>query len=115
MDCRIAEQNMQKFLNKTLEGEDLRLFLRHVCNCPACEEELGTSYLIDVALERIENGETVNLKKELDFQLDVAKRFNSLQWVLSNLFRSVEVVAGIALALSAVRVFVMYVIPYISF
>lgn len=115
MDCRACEQLISKFLDRTLEGDSLRNFIIHVKKCANCEEELGTSYLLDVALPRIENGESVNLKNELIARLDAAEKVNSLHWILSNTFRSIEVVAGITLSLSAVRVFVMYVIPRLPF
>lgn len=115
MDCRTAEKLMDKFLDRSLEGEDLRLFIKHVNSCPVCEEELGTSYLLNVALPRIEDGQSVNLKDELTNRLDTSNRFNELHWAASNVFRSIEVAAGIALSLSVVRVFVMYVIPRLNF
>jgi len=102
---------MSDFLDRSLDGDDLRQFIIHIKKCPVCEEELGTEYLLKEALPRIENGETVKLKNELDLRLYAAEKANSTQWVLSNFFRSIEVVAGIALALSAVRAFVIYIVP----
>ena len=115
MDCRACEQLISKFLDRTLEGDELRNFIMHVSGCAKCEEELGKAYLLEVALPRIENGETVNLKNELMLRLEAAKKVNSLHWVCSNIFRSLEVAAGITLALSAVRVFVIFVIPRLPF
>lgn len=110
MDCHNAEQLIPQFLEKKLVDEDLRMFLRHVRNCPACFEELETSYLLAIALDRIESGESVDLTTELKALLKATEQAQWLHWVFSNVFRSVEVIAGMALAFSAVRAFIIYVL-----
>ncbi len=115
MDCKTSEKYMPGFLDKTLSYDELRLFINHIKVCPNCMEELGTSYLLDVALKRIEDGQTVNLNSELDQRIIYAEKANVLHYFFSNIFRSIEVIAGIFLALSAARVLVTYVVPYIRF
>lgn len=113
MDCRTSEKMIPDFLEKKLWGEDLRQFILHVRNCPICGEELGTTYLLDVALPRIENGETVKLDDEIESYIYNSENMNKALWAFSNIFRSIEVVAGIAIALSMARIFVLYIVPYI--
>lgn len=78
-------------------------------------EELETAYLVREAIPRIEDGDAINLEKELRIRLDAADKALVIHWTLSNTMRSFEVAAGIALAFSAVRAFIVYVMPYVSF
>ena len=114
MDCKQAEQNISGFLKYSLLGEDLRPFLMHINSCPKCKEELGTSYLMEVALSRIEEGETVKLDDELNGRVHYAWKSMEYHWICSNVFRSLEVIAGIILSFGAVRSFMMYMLPYIT-
>lgn len=114
MDCKQAEQNISGFLNHSLLGDELRPFLHHVKNCPTCKEELGTSYLLEVALQRIEEGETVKLDDELNNRLAQAEEAMNYHWIMSNVFRSIEVVAGIVLSFGAVRTLIIYILPFIT-
>ena len=111
MNCKDAEQNISSFLNRTLSGDELREFLRHIEGCPDCMEELGTAYLMDVALDRIEEGESFNLNSELKLRIRSANRALQGHWIFSNVFRSIEVLAGIMLCLGVVRSFIIYIEP----
>ena len=113
MNCKNAEKNISFFLNQTLSGDDLRHFLHHVEKCPDCREELGTAYLLEVALERIEEGESFNLDSEISAKISSARKALDAHWVFSNTFRSIEVLAGIVLCLSAVRSFLLFIEPAI--
>lgn len=115
MDCSTTESYIKSFLNKTLSGEELRQFLLHVNKCENCREELETAYLVEVALPRIEEGGTLNLDIELNIRLSAARRAFDIHWVLSNVLRALEVVAGISLSFATVRVFLIYIMPCIPF
>ena len=114
MDCKTSEKYIPGFLSRTLSYDELRLFIDHIENCPNCMEELGINYLIDEAIPRIELGESVNLNTEIRQRIAHAQRANSLHYVCSNIFRSIEVVAGIGLVLSAARAVMLFVLPYIA-
>lgn len=113
MNCKASEQSISLFLDRSLSGDDLRNFLLHIESCPDCREELGTAYLLEIALDRIEEGESLNLDKELDLKIKAAKSALNQHWCFSNIFRTIEVLAGMMLCLGVVRSFILYITPYL--
>ena len=102
MRCHEAEQYYTPFLENKLTGEKLARFLTHVQKCEACYEELEISYLLSAALARLENGETIDLKRELSSKITMARRAMGFHFLLDTIRRSVEITAFIAVSFSAV-------------
>ncbi|MBQ9589981.1 MAG: zf-HC2 domain-containing protein [Butyrivibrio sp.] len=95
MTCKDADKRIQQFLDDDLDNRELADFLNHIESCPECKEELTIQFLVKVGMQRLEDGNTFNLKKELDFLLkDACKRLktrNSL--VIFSRFLELAVVA----------------------
>lgn len=102
INCHKAELLITPFLENVLSGEDLADFLRHVENCKGCYEELETRYLIFEALSRLENGETIDLKRELAEKISSTKRILRLHMRTTALRQSLEMIAGIIISFGIV-------------
>ncbi|MBP3198361.1 MAG: zf-HC2 domain-containing protein [Butyrivibrio sp.] len=78
MTCKDADKRIQQFLDDDLDNRELADFLNHIESCPECKEELTIQFLVKVGMQRLEDGNTFNLKKELDFLLkDACKRLKT--------------------------------------
>ncbi len=60
------------FLSKKLDTKELEQFLLHVKNCPNCMEELTIQYLVMTGAAILEEGNSFDLRKELDEILERA-------------------------------------------
>ena len=105
-DCRETEQYMNDFVNGTIVGDDMWYFLNHVLNCPACYEELETRYLLAEALVRVENGESINLKKEIEEKIRIARHVLKMHRLIRTIFRTFQVVSMVGVAFAVVNIFV---------
>lgn len=78
MTCKDAVRIIPLFLDDDLDNRDLSDFLRHIDNCEECKEELTIQFLVKEGMNRLESGNTFNLKMELDYLLkDARKRLNT--------------------------------------
>lgn len=68
------EKLIPQFLDDDLDNQDLSDFLDHIDSCPECKEELTIQFLVRVGMQRLEDGNTFNLVKELERELADAKR-----------------------------------------
>lgn len=68
------EKLIPQFLDDDLDNQDLADFLAHVEHCPECKEELTIQFLVRVGMQRLEDGNTFNLTKELEKELSDAKK-----------------------------------------
>ena len=91
IDCTICEQNMNSFIENSLVGENVWQFLTHVERCPECYEELETRYLIAEALGRLEAGESIDLRKELQQKIKFTKRAMYFHYFNEDVLRVLEV------------------------
>ncbi len=64
--CKDVEDLLQPYLENKLNIEETELLLNHISTCSECGDELEIRYLLMEGLKRLENGETLDLKKELD-------------------------------------------------
>lgn len=74
MTCKDADKLIPSFLDDDLDNQELSEFLSHVDECPECREELTIQFLVKVGMRRLEDGNTFNLRQELDNLLIDAKR-----------------------------------------
>ena len=74
IDCKQMEKLIPQFLDDDLDNQDLSVFLDHIDNCPECKEELTIQFLVRVGMQRLEDGNTFNLARELERELADAKR-----------------------------------------
>lgn len=69
--CKEAEKYIAKFIANNMEDEDMELFIHHVDHCPQCMEELSIQYLVAVGMNRLEEGGTFDLSRELHDKLQL--------------------------------------------
>ena len=83
MTCKEAEKLIPLFLDDDLDNHDLSDFLYHVEACPDCREELTIHFLVKVGMKRLEDGNTFNLREELDALLrDANKRLKAREYLV---------------------------------
>ncbi len=74
MTCKDIDKSITLFLEDDLDNQDLADFLDHIDNCPECREELTIQFLVRTGMQRLEDGNTFNLKEELDNLLKSAEK-----------------------------------------
>lgn len=109
MACQDMEQYINMFLGEKITGRKLRRFIEHVECCHGCYEELETSYLLTVALDRLEAGEAIDLHRELEDKLSVLKKCEALHECTASFRRTVLVAASLTLVAETVFVFLQYI------
>lgn len=86
MDCSKFEKMIPAFLNNAMEYKDLKLFTKHVENCPECREELTIQVLVSEGMARLEEGSAFDLQKELNYRIEEAGkriRFHRMLWYIN--------------------------------
>ena len=89
------------FLSKKLDTKELEQFLLHVKNCPNCMEELTIQYLVMTGAAILEEGNSFDLRKELDDILERAwykVRKRKLLTILSYILEVFAIMAVIIIA-----------------
>ena len=97
MNCKEADKLIPLFLEDDLENRELSEFLSHVESCADCKEELTIQFLVRVGMKRLEDGNTFNLRNELDALLvDANKRLTARKYLVisSYLLQAVVLVLG---------------------
>ncbi|MCR5527453.1 MAG: zf-HC2 domain-containing protein [Lachnospiraceae bacterium] len=67
--CKDVENLIQPFLDNKLNIDDMKLLYGHIQHCHDCYDELEIRYLLKEGIKRIEDGEALDLKKELEERL----------------------------------------------
>lgn len=65
LDCKDYEKLIPDFLTDKLDSETAEKFIEHIENCPECMEEVSIQFLITEGMNRLEQGSTFELAKEL--------------------------------------------------
>lgn len=66
MNCKEVEKNIPRFIRKECSVKEEIALLEHILHCPECKEELSIQFLLTEGIQRLENGESFDLNKELD-------------------------------------------------
>ena len=76
LDCVEAQKRIQPYLQRSLEDHECAQFLEHVRHCPVCREELETAYLVEHALQFLdEDGrDSFDVKHFVDEDIASAER-----------------------------------------
>ncbi|MBQ9935879.1 MAG: zf-HC2 domain-containing protein [Lachnospiraceae bacterium] len=71
MTCLEAQSNIMAFVDKKLDDEHTKDFVRHMRHCKNCSEELEIYYTLIVGMRQLDNNEELshNFKKDLDDEL----------------------------------------------
>lgn len=75
VDCKRFEEMIPSFIDDMLDNDSAEEFLEHMENCPECKEELHIQYLVREGINRLEEGDTFNLGKELAVKIAEYARF----------------------------------------
>ena len=97
MNCKEADKLIPLFLDDDLDNRELADFLSHVEACADCKEELTIQFLVKVGMKRLEDGNTFNLRNELDaLLLDANKRLTTRKYLVlsSYLLQAVVLALG---------------------
>ncbi|SFK48469.1 Putative zinc-finger [Lachnospiraceae bacterium KH1T2] len=103
--CKEAENLIQPFLDNKLNIDDMKLLYGHIQNCHDCYDELEIRYLLNEGIKRIEDGEALDLKKELDEKLYHARQRILLADRMQNVIFLGE---ALALLLTAVNIIISH-------
>ncbi len=57
LDCREAVLRIQPYLDRTLEDRECKEFLHHIMHCTSCRDELETAFLVEHALEYLDESD----------------------------------------------------------
>lgn len=74
MDCKEFYSLIPDFLNYRLGESSLTEFLDHYDECEDCRDELKVQYLIYEGLERLEEGDTFDVEKDLAHLMEVQRK-----------------------------------------
>lgn len=69
MNCKDFEQMVPLYFHNELRGKELKAFIKHLVSCDICKEELTIQYLITEGMHRLEDGNTLDVEKELTEKL----------------------------------------------
>ena len=72
--CKEAEKMIQPFIRDDLDNYEKKQFLAHVDECASCHEELSIQFLVTTGMQRLEDGDTFDLNKELKLKVHTEKR-----------------------------------------
>lgn len=74
MKCKQALKMIPRFMDESLEYEDMKAFIEHIEGCPECKEELTIEILVKEGLNSLESGELFDLQNEYNQKINVAQR-----------------------------------------
>ncbi|MCM1189400.1 MAG: zf-HC2 domain-containing protein [bacterium] len=72
MDCKEFERLITDFIDRRMDYPTLKRFCGHMEQCADCREELVIQFLVTEGVQRLEEGGTFELQKELDQRIDEA-------------------------------------------
>ena len=78
LDCRTAESMVNRYIDHTLNVDELEEFLDHVESCPSCYDELETYFIVHEVTQQLdeqENGTVLDFKDLLTQDIRRARRY----------------------------------------
>lgn len=102
LDCIAAENMVGRYISNDLSMTEMDQFLKHIDKCSSCYDELATQYIVNAALQQLNEEEDIDsdFKKLLDLDLKYAKRYivvKKVRLMLTCLFAGIIAVALIYL------------------
>lgn len=74
LNCKQTERLIPSFIKDEMDKRTEKQFLSHVEKCPSCHEELSIQFLVTEGMQRLENGNTFDLNKELKLKMATEKK-----------------------------------------
>lgn len=106
LTCKQAEKLIGPFLRDEMDNRTKRQFLDHIGSCPSCKEELSIQFLVTTGMQRLEDGDTFDLNRELRNKMDMER--HHLQ-ILGSMQKGLYATEAVAL-LMAVMILIMVVL-----
>ena len=73
LNCKQTEKLISQFIGDDMDDRTKWQFLDHVDSCPSCKEELSIQFLVTRGMERLENGDTFDLNRELRMKINTER------------------------------------------
>ena len=105
MDCKEEEKLIPAFLQDELDSKAMEEFIKHIENCPECNEELSIQFLVSEGLERLEAGNNFNLQNALLMRLEDARHQVKVRHGLQYTLLCLEVAVGVAILIALIIAF----------
>lgn len=104
MDCKQFERLILQFIKDEMDDRTKKQFLKHVENCNLCREELSIQFLVTTGMQRLENGDTFDLNRELKDKMALEWKHLHIKRSLQNGLYTVE------LASMAIAILILFVV-----
>ena len=75
LDCKDYQKLIPDFLGDKLNSEDTENLIAHIEQCQECMEEVSIQFLITEGMNRLEQGNTFELSKELGVLIEDHKEW----------------------------------------
>ena len=105
MDCKEFENMIPIFLDEKLNNKQAKEFFAHMESCENCKEELRIQFLITEGTQRLEEGDSFDLNKELDLKLERTKKILKSRRRANTIIYILEAVALAAVIFILILVF----------
>ena len=90
MDCRKAEEQVTKYIERSLSFRELEAFLYHVEKCSSCYDELETYYIVHEAMAQLDNDRT-------DTMLDMKNMLRQDIWNSRSYLQKIKALKALAI------------------
>lgn len=77
MDCKDTTKAIPLFFSGELDERKIKPFIKHLESCPDCMEEVTIQYLATEGINRLEEGQTFDLDRELSEKLSLAMMYEN--------------------------------------
>ncbi len=105
LDCKDYEKLIPDFLADKLDSVTAEKFIAHIEQCQECMEEVSIQFLITEGMNRLEQGNTFELSKELGILIEEYK-----DWIYWTKCRKVVQLSTAAIGLCTVAAVLCMVI-----
>ncbi|MBQ6376315.1 MAG: zf-HC2 domain-containing protein [Lachnospiraceae bacterium] len=102
LDCREAVLRIQPYLDRSLEDRECKEFLRHIMHCKSCRDELETAFLVEHALEYLDESDRDSFDIRSLLNEDITKVERQIV-----MHRISEVLIWIAVVLMTATIFII--------
>lgn len=112
LTCKEAAKMVIPYIEEQLCDNDLRMFVKHIQECPECREELETYYIVYKGLMQLDEKEELpmNIIEALNEDLDISNlhlRNMSLFYILSEVMIGLVNVSCILLMIERLVEFIL--------
>ncbi len=105
LPCKTALRMIRPYLDEELGGRDCDAFENHIRDCADCRRELETSFIMDCAIQYLDEGkiDDFDIKGLLDTRIAEGKKRRFRNRMLSVLLWAGIIIAGIVIVILLLR------------